>query len=382
MPLALLALVILALIAPGPVTAGATAPSAAAARAAVRVTLQALPPVVQPGTAPARPSNASSLVASFVPPSPGQPVAFERRTARGWRVVARDVQDAWGSASIRAKRGTYRVRTTQARRTWVSAKVRARAWTAQFEDTFSGTVLDPAVWNSQSREHETDWAPRSCARVDARAHRVGSGVLHLGAVLDPERLGLSCAYDWGTKAGSSPYLLNSQVATEFSHSIRHGIIAARMKPQRAAGMHSAFWMLPQGTRFTDGDPSRGTEIDVMEFFGTNGRGSETIGSSVGYYNPGWTAVRYGGKFAEARKALQPGNGWWDEFHVFSVEWTPTKYVFRVDGREYYRETKAVSQVNQYLVLSMLTADYELSKLNLSRLDDTAQVDWVRVYDAK
>ena len=70
-----------------------------------------------------------------------------------------------------------------------------------------------------------------------------------------------------------------------------------------------------------------------------------------------------------------------QFHVFSVEWTPTQYVFRIDGRGYYREDKAVSQVPQYVVLSNLTSDYELDDLEAEELGDTAQVDWVRVFDA-
>jgi beta-glucanase (GH16 family) len=80
--------------------------------------------------------------------------------------------------------------------------------------------------------------------------------------------------------------------------------------------------------------------------------------------------------------LDPRRDWWDEFHVFSVEWTPTEYVFRIDGRELYRETDAVSQAQQYLVLSMLASDYELDELTADEIGrDTAQVDWVQVFDA-
>jgi beta-glucanase (GH16 family) len=68
-------------------------------------------------------------------------------------------------------------------------------------------------------------------------------------------------------------------------------------------------------------------------------------------------------------------------HVYAVEWTPTEYVFRIDGREYYRETGAVSQAAQYLVLSNLTSDYELGELTADEVSDTAQVDWIRVFDA-
>ena len=90
----------------------------------------------------------------------------------------------------------------------------------------------------------------------------------------------------------------------------------------------------------------------------------------------------GGKFPDARRALGADREWWQEFHVFSVEWTPEEYVFRVDGREYYRESQAVSHVPGYLVLSMLAADYELDDLGAGDLDDTAEVDWVQVYEGR
>jgi hypothetical protein len=65
---------------------------------------------------------------------------------------------------------------------------------------------------------------------------------------------------------------------------RHGIIAARIKPQHAKGMHSGFWLFPQGTKYTYGAPAGGSQIDVMEFWRKNGRGSETIGAHGRYYN--------------------------------------------------------------------------------------------------
>ena len=168
---------------------------------------------------------------------------------------------------------------------------------------------------------------------------------------------------------------------EYTRFFQHGIVAARIKPQRAKGMHSGFWLLPSGTKYTDGAPAAGTEIDVMEFFGDTGRGNETIGSHVHYYQAGWDKVSLGDTYPAARGVLGKGRNWWDEFHVFSVEWTPTEYIFRVDGREYYRETEAVSQAQQYLVLSTLTSDYELGELTAEELSETAQVDWVRVFDA-
>jgi hypothetical protein len=351
----------------------------------VRGTLASLPPIVQPGSAPAAPSSTGTLLATFTPASPGQKVTLERQTRRGWKAVATATEDSWGSAAFSPSRGTYRARTTDAGRTWVTGKVTTTRWTPEFEDTFSGTTLDTSVWNDQKREHESVYAPRTCARVDPSARRVSDGVLHLGVALDPALAGAPCDYTStrpaGTTTGTSPYLLNSQVATEYTRSFQHGIVAARIKPQQAKGMHSGFWMLPSGTKYTDGVPAAGTEIDVMEFFGENGRGTETISSSVHYYQANWEKVSLGDNFPTARRSLGKGRSWWNEFHVFSVEWTANEYIFRIDGREYYRETTAVSQAAQYLVLSNLTSDYELAELTADELSDTAQVDWVRVFDA-
>ena len=52
--------------------------------------------------------------------------------------------------------------------------------------------------------------------------------------------------------------------------------------------------------------------------------------------------------------------WWDNYHVFSVEWTPTEYVFRIDGRETWRTSEGISHHPQFLILSQLSSDYELA----------------------
>ena len=347
----------------------------------VRGTLSSLPPIVQPGTSPAAPSDAGTLIADFSPASPGQQVVLERQSRHGWRTIMTSKEDAWGSAAFAPRTGTYRARTTADGRSWVTGSVTTTRWSPEFEDTFSGSTLDTSQWNDQQREHESVYAPRTCARVDAAARRVDDGVLHLGVAADPARVGQTCSYTSTRSSGTSPYLLNSQVATEHTRFFQHGIVAARIKPQRAKGMHSGFWMLPRGTTYTDGTPTAGTEIDIVEFFGETGRGNESIGAHVHYYEAGWDKVSLGDTYPTTRRVLGKQRSWWDEFHVFSVEWTPTAYVFRVDGREFYRETRAVSQAEQYLVLSTLTSDYELAELTADELGDTAQVDWVRVFDA-
>ena len=346
-------------------------------------TLVALPPVVQPGPSPAAPPGTDQLVATFRPARPGRTVLLERDTRRGWRTVDSAPQDRSGSADFDVRPGVYRARVAATPRasSVTTGRVQTLSWRTSFEDTFTGDALDAAVWNDQVRQHESVWAPRTCGRSDSAARRVAGGVLHLGIAPDPALAGRTCSYTHPSGSGTHDYLIYSQVATEHTRFFRHGIFAARIKLQRARGMHSAFWMLPRDRKFKDGDPSGGTEVDVMEYFGERGSGRESIGSFIHYYDPGWVLVKRGDVFPEARRVLDADEEWWDEFHVFSVEWTPEEYVFRVDGREYYRETEAVSLAEHYLVLSMQAVDYELEDLTRDEYDDTARVDWVRVYDA-
>ena len=346
-------------------------------------TLVALPPVVQAGRSPAAPPDSSQLVATFEPARPGRPVLLMRDTRRGWRQVDSAPQDRWGAAAFDVGAGTYRAKVARTERApaVVTGRVESQPWRTTFEDTFSGTTLDASVWNDQERLHESFWAPRTCGRSDPSARRVGGGVLHLGITPDPELAGRRCSYSHPSGSGTHDYFLYTQVATELTRFFRHGVFAARIKVQRARGMHSAFWMLPRDREFVEADPSGGTEIDVMEYFGERSSGRDTIGSFIHYYDQDWVLAKRGGLFPQARRVLDRDERWWDEFHVFSVEWTPDEYVFRVDGREYYRLPEAVSLAEHYLVLSMQAVDYELKHLTSDEFDDTAQVDWVRVYDA-
>ena len=76
----------------------------------------------------------------------------------------------------------------------------------------------------------------------------------------------------------------------------------------------------------------------------------------------------------------PNDAWWVGYHVFSVEWTPEEYVFRVDGRETWRTSAGVSGVPEYPILSLLSSDYELPNLGgEDRLPQHLYVDWVQFW---
>jgi beta-glucanase (GH16 family) len=73
-----------------------------------------------------------------------------------------------------------------------------------------------------------------------------------------------------------------------------------------------------------------------------------------------------------------GSDWAEEFHVFSVEWTPEKYVFRIDGQVTHRLEGNTSGKPEFLILSLLSSDYELPNFN-GELPERMEVDWARVW---
>ena len=70
----------------------------------------------------------------------------------------------------------------------------------------------------------------------------------------------------------------------------------------------------------------------------------------------------------------------ESFHDYSLLWTPTEYVFYVDGKETWR-TKAggVCQVLLYIKLSDEVGDWA-GDIKKVKLPDEFLVDYVRVYD--
>ena len=107
-----------------------------------------------------------------------------------------------------------------------------------------------------------------------------------------------------------------------------------------------------------------------------GAGSSGLSSGVWSYGGGTQT-----KVAEARigDGAAYGSDWTGGYHVFSVEWTPTEYVFRIDGRETWRTSVGISHVPQYPILSLLSSDYELPRFN-GELPEQMEVDWARVWE--
>jgi beta-glucanase (GH16 family) len=355
---------------------GAGAPSFAAPKpkpVAQSVAVRVLPQVAAAGTTPEPASTAQAIVtAAFSPVVPGRSAHLEVLDGRKWVPLAIAAQDGAGRAQFtvpalwRGLAASYRVaaRSSTSLPAVTSATVRTDAWgTPILSDEFSGTLL-AAPWDHRVQGY--DVPSRRCSRTDASATRVAGGVLELSVVDDPGR-DEPCAFTNNQgQAQTTFYRLNGHVGTQGRFQYRYGVAAARIRFQEARGQHGAFWMQAPVVE-------SGNEIDVIEWFGA---GSSGLSSGVWSYAGGTQT-----KVAEARigDGAAYGSDWTGSYHVFSVEWTPTEYVFRIDGRETLRTSAGVSQTEEYLILSLLVSNFESLRITPEELPQTMSVDWVRVW---
>ena len=357
--------------APSPDPGAVPAASPAVVTKAKRISLVALPPIAQQGLKPAKASDKPVLAARIKKVKPGTSVSFQRKHGGSWSTAAKAATDVSGFAVASVKPGVYRAVVGGA----ASKPAKAKKWKKPtFQDSFSGSTLGSA-WRDQ------DIPPgaagfRSCSRPHGSARSVGGGTLNLRIGIDTATPG-TCTY--ALKDGSNrstPYLVNSQVVTEDSFSFTYGVAAARVKMARPRGQHSGVWLAPADPNWA----AKPIEIDITEFFGDSKKKQIGIASFLHSTTTDGVTTKTGKIFTSTQNLLKnKKDKWWSSYHVVSVEWTAKGYVFRVDGKEYWRTSKAVSHAPGYVVLSTLTSDYELPYVTKKNFKATTRVDWVRVW---
>ena len=374
-------------------SAGSAAIAASGAARAVAVdqtvTMRVLPPIAQVGANPANPAAAKTAVAVSVTPSaPGRAVRLDRLSGRTWKSVAQAPVNSRGLAEFRVATYvsgapvTYRATALayQGMPAITSVPAVSTRWgKADFVEEFAGTALSGS-WTHRGPDYNPAGL-RGCSRGSPAAVHVSGGAVRLSVMRDPARSDLCTAYRKnGEVIGQFHYRLNGHISTAGHQELTYGVSAARVRFQQPPGQHGAFWLQPSAplagaTSAAEG----GAEIDVIEWFGS-GLPSGGLSSSV-YHPTSGGQAKEGGWITDPGSYLNDGtDSWWSRYHVFSVEWSATEYVFRIDGRETWRTTEGVSQRPEYLILSLLSSDYELSTLGgEDRLPQHMYVDWVQFW---
>lgn len=213
-----------------------------------------------------------------------------------------------------------------------------------WEDNFNGRQLDTTRWKVRGvGKRRLDWVSREAVRV-------GGGHLRLLALKQGDRL------------------MSGAVGTQDLFMSKYGYYECRAKLQRSPGVWGAFWI--QSKQISQGeDPAvYGAEIDILECF-------RKLGKDIVSHNVHWA---YGPHQQSTHGMQSYLKGVGKGYHRFGLEWFPGKYVFYVDGYKFYEVTKGISQIPEYLILSMEFPGEE-KELDKAVFPDEFVVDYVRVY---
>lgn len=189
-----------------------------------------------------------------------------------------------------------------------------------FFDDFSGKSLDRTKWNVIGTDFWVNNEQQIYVDSSATIYQVtGAGAkgvenaLVLKALYSPNYINYK---------GNDFDFISGRIDTRDKVMFTYGTAAARMKLPEGSGFWPAFWALGGGNW-----PDTG-EIDIMEYVG------ETDWVGVALHGPG-----YSGETPLVNKYFFPEGEDVTDWHVYSVDWTPEKLDFKVDGRLIYRVTK-------------------------------------------
>ncbi len=214
-----------------------------------------------------------------------------------------------------------------------------------WSDEFEGNHLDTTKWRVRGI------GSRAVSYVSPRAVKVEGGYLKLFALNENDTL------------------FASAVGTQGLFMAKYGWFECRAQVQKSpGGVWAAFWI--QSAEISKGeDPAKfGAEIDIMECF-------RKLGDDIVSHNVHWA---YGPNQQSTRGYQSYLEGLGEGFHNFALEWLPDRYIFYVDGLKFYEVMQGISQIEEYLILSMEYPN-NLKEVEKSVFPDVFLVDYVRVY---
>lgn len=239
--------------------------------------------------------------------------------------------------------------------------VTAQCYQLVWSDEFSGSGLDLTKWNTEIGDGFTTWnSELQIYTAHPQNIEVSGGTLKIKALLE-NYLGFNY-----TSAR-----LNSKNKGDWLY----GRFESRIKLPTAVGMWPAFWMLPTDSEY--GTWPKSGEMDIMELIGIEP--NKTYGTI--HTNNGNADQSFGANYA-----LQSGT-FSDDFHVFSMQWSPNEVKIYVDNILYFTKTNMaispypwVFDKRFHLLLNLAVGGTWGGAPNGSTaFPQTMEVDYVRVY---
>ena len=196
-----------------------------------------------------------------------------------------------------------------------------------FSEDFAAKELDRDRWNVEITGRTVNNEQQAYIDSADTMFIADDGPYTVGAendgvlVIRPQfRPGYSSDATRGRKYDFVSGRINSRDKVAFTY----GSAAARIKMSAGAGLWPAFWLLGNGPW-----PATG-EIDIMEYVG------DTSWVSQAVHGRG-----YSGDTPIANRFTLPQGADATAWHVYSVDWSDSEMIFKVDGHEVYRATRAM-----------------------------------------
>jgi len=239
-----------------------------------------------------------------------------------------------------------------------------------WSDEFDGTgAIDSDKWFHQTQlPNGGSWYNGEIQHYTNRVENssVNDGILSITAQKETFT-------DQGYTKNYTSARLNSKFA------FKYGKIEIKAKLPTGVGTWPAIWMLGKNIIETGGfwTDTYGTEywpacgeIDIMEHWGRN---QNYVQSAM------HTPSSFGGTVNHGGRSIATVSS---EFHIYSLEWSSEKMVFKVDDVEHYTYNPSVKNENtwpfdkeQYLLLNIAIEPGIASSFTKS----TMEIDYVRVY---
>ncbi len=215
-----------------------------------------------------------------------------------------------------------------------------------WEDNFDGTEIDTTKWGYPWWETE-----RKGGYWHEDMATVRDGNLIISAQYLDKPLENRYYDQWKDEINFKEYKPGWYTAclrTADKYEQCYGYFEVRCKLPAATGMWSAFWMMNHNVEDVDGTGKDGTEVDIFEsmYYKDYWWGNDAVISGIVY--DGYGEHKKGDSIGKVYVAGDPYN----EFNTYGLEWSPTEYIFYINGVETGRlSTGGVSQNPEYLILS-------------------------------
>lgn len=236
-----------------------------------------------------------------------------------------------------------------------------------WSDEFDGTAVDPSIWTYETGDGTAFGLPPGWGNEEKQIYTNSGDNSYITMDEGNEVLAISAL-----KTGADDYT-SAKLTTEGLKSILFGRVDIRAKVPSGNGLWPALWMLGENRPLIDW-PGCG-EVDIMEVLGREPNKMYTTLHYVATDN-----VK--GEL-QGEHPMASGN-YSDNYHVYSVEWTPAQIQFLLDGTPVYQEAIAGDMKEflrpYYLILNLAVGGYWPGDPDPStQFPATFYVDYVRYY---